>query len=150
MDKCVFACHINSTNSDHPFSHHDTIIAALALVHVGDIMFIGDDNRLVLFKKCMREFDHGEYEQLGPDSPLKFCRITVAVSSGRKLTSSQEEFYSKLRPLDVTDFIVNKTLILERAVIIRRFKSLAGCLIWVMSTRFGFYFRSNTTSIALT
>ena len=140
VDKCVFACHIPADDANHPLAFHGKIVAALVLVHVDDIIFIGDKVRKEWFKRCIDEFEHGEFEELTPISALKFCGISISITPDRRLSLSQEEFYDKIMPLHIRDFVLNNELVLERKVAIKRFKSLVGCLIWVMSTRFDIIF----------
>ena len=140
VDKCVFARHEPSADPGHPLSVNGQIVVALILVHVDDIIYIGDAARLKIFKKCIDEFAHGEFEYLVPGSELKYCGISIAVNKERQISLSQEEFYAKVIPLQNSDFVVEKVIILEKSKVVRRLKSLVGCFIWVMSTRFDIVF----------
>ena len=140
VDKCVSARHAKAASAYRPLSVRGSMAVALILDHVGDIIPIGDSMRPKLFKQRMGEFGHGDYGSLVPGTPSKYCGIAVEVDQHRRATLPQQEFYSKILPLNLKDFAANKSLILERAMVIRRLTSLGGCLIWAMSTRYDIMF----------
>ena len=113
VDKCLFAFHIPAQDRAQPLSSRDVIIAALVLVHVGDIIFIGGNIRKDVFRKRIEELEHVEYEELAVGTSLKFCGITIDISHDRRLILSQEEFYLEILSLQIKDFCVEQCIIVD-------------------------------------
>ena len=142
VDKCVFAKHESIKEGEviEGFSCNRKKIRAIVLVHVDDIIFLGSVEERTIFQKGIDSLVHGEYEHLTEQSPVVFCGMHISIDKQRVLTLSQQEFYSRIVPLELHEVLTKGKIIMNPKDLQRKIKSIIGCCLWILHTRFAVTF----------
>ena len=128
VGKCVFAKHrkIRDGEKVEGFSCHKSKICALALVHVDDIISIGEIIGRKLFREGNDSLTHGDSERLTATNPVVFCGLSISMDSRRVLTLSEKEFYDRIAPLELKEVVEKGGIIIPMKELRRKLEAIIG------------------------
>ena len=138
-DCCVFGCFKDTTN-DVWATGIKSAVQCLILLHVDDIIYVGDNACKEKFLTAIKEFEHGPVEYLGVNSEIVYCGISIRMNRERSVSLSQCAFYNKMVELQERDILKDGKFIIPELKRRKLLKSFVGGCLWLTQTRFDLSF----------
>lgn len=111
-------------------NNEEKYVCAMLILHVDDIL-LGGESRNEKFKEAVKKlkthFNFGKWDQLGVNSPIKYCGGTI-IQGKEGLELSYEEYMRKVCPLTIQKTRRNEDKIQEGEM--SKARGLVGALQW--------------------
>ena len=115
-------------------------VECLILLHVGDLLSIWSVAWKSVFLQAIKEYGHGDVDQLSTDNPITYCGMKICQSGDRIVSLSQKDVYPKLISLDSPAILEGGRFIINEANRRKLVKSFVGWCLWLVQCRYGLCF----------
>ena len=140
-DVCAYVKYKSVTSDiERLIAESDKIIIGLIVVHVDDIIYVGNAGEYKLFLSSIGNFRHGDVAILSAKEPFVFCGLRITLLPPKSVRIDQNEFESMITPLGRSALINRDKMLVspERLRTLR--KQFAGSALWLLQSRYDLSF----------
>ena len=136
-DVCTFVRRRRREKDDHRLiDRSDWTLLSVIIAHVDDLLFVGNQDELMAFKRLMTVFRHGDITILTPESAFTFCGMDISINSVGMVTLDQCKYSESLTALCKTSLIKAGEFLSPLHVRRKECKSFAGAALWLLQSRY--------------
>ena len=112
----------------------------MVVVHVGDLIFVGNKSEYDSFVQTVNQLRHGDITVLDFRQPFVFCVLQISLIPPRSVRIDQNEYAGQVKPLNRVELIGNGNIKLSETKMRTMFKQFTVKVLWPLQTRYGVSF----------
>ena len=152
VDCCLFGKYRPILEKEKKFFPVSTTqyLDCILMLHVDDILFVGDKRRCEEVERCLAQFEHSGFTYLSENAPLMFCGVEIRRRNDLTVELSQKDFYEKISPPVCEELIdCRDEFKMTKDAMRRSLKSFVGACIWLYQTRYDIIYEVSRLASAI-